>query len=160
MQYLCPDDLSGLVDFRRVGGERRVRPEVVAGTHHPQRRLLAVRRLENAAGLPWIDLPAGEQNAAALDIPSAVDRVGVSDLLINRGGRDAERLQADVVVHCDGVQPLRVRALRSFFAGLIESPLGAGLVQPGALGVERVAQRGDHLVVGNRHAAAGGLCRG
>lgn len=135
-------------------------PEVMAGAHYPQGGLLAIRRFEHAAGLPGIDLAAGEQDAAALNSSPAIHRVGVRDLLVHRGRRDAKGLQADVIVHLDGVEPLGVRALRALFASLVESPLGTGLVEPGALGVERVAQRRDHLIVRDGHAGAGGLRRG
>ena len=98
-------------------------PEVVAGALHPQGRFLRVRGGQHTAGMPRIDLSAREENAAARNSSPAVDRVGVGDLFVHGGGGDAEGLQADVVVHGQHMQALRVRALRSFLAGLIEAPV-------------------------------------
>ena len=70
------------------------------------------------------------------------------NLLVHGFGGDAEGGEADVVVHLDGVQTLRVRTLRAVLAGLIKTPLRAGLVEPRAVRVQRVAGERQHALIG------------
>mmetsp|Transcript_51963 Transcript_51963/g.105846 ORF Transcript_51963/g.105846 Transcript_51963/m.105846 type:complete len:304 (+) Transcript_51963:240-1151(+) len=157
---LLPDDFSRFIDRRRVRGQRGVRPEVVAGAGDHQHRLLGIGLFQHAVGLPGVDLAVGEDDARRLDVRSTVHGIPVLDLVVHLLGRHAEGLLANVVVHVDIVQTLRIGAVGANVAGLVKSPLRAGLVEPHALRVGRVAHALDHGVVVGLHAGTHVLNRG